>query len=132
MAPRRRRRVLTLAWLVAVLAWTVGRALVVAATIGKYGVSPWAYGAIDLAVSGPYALATAGVVTNLLDGRLPAARRCGAAAAVAFVAPDAYLLLAGHRKPALVYDVVVTAAVVLAVAAAVAIRLEVRRGRLAG
>jgi len=119
----------TRAWVVAVLAWSVARTLVVARMLGRYGVSPWAYGAVDLAVSWPYAMATAGVVTNLLDRRRSAARRCALAAAATFLAPDVYLVLAGHGKPTVVYVVVVVVSVLFAGSALVSVGLQVRAGR---
>jgi hypothetical protein len=129
MANSHCRTACTRAWVVAVLAWSVARTVVVGHCLSRYGVSPWAYGAVDLAVSYPYALATAGVVTNLLDGRRAAARRCGVWSAVTFVTPDLYLLLAGHGKPTTVYVVVVAVAVLLAGSALVSIGLQVRSGR---
>jgi hypothetical protein len=129
MANARRRTLCTRAWVVAVLAWSVARAVVVGRTLSRYGVSPWVYGALDLLVSVPYAMSTAGVVTNLLDRRMAAARRCCAAAVATFLAPDVYLLLAGHGKPPLVYGVVLTVAAVFACAAVGSITLKVRAGR---
>jgi len=129
MANSRCRTACTRAWVLAVLAWSVARTVVVGRCLARYGVSPWAYGAVDLAVSYPYAMATAGVVTNLLDGRRAAAKRCGMWAAATFVAPDVYLLLAGHGKPTMVYVVVVLVAVLLAGSALVSIGLQVRSGR---
>jgi hypothetical protein len=129
MANPRRRAVCTRAWVVAVLAWSLVRAVVVGRTLGRYGVSPWAYGALDLLVSWPYAMATAGVVTNLLDGELAAARRCGLVGAAAFLAPDLYLMLAGHGKPKVVYCAVATVAVAFAVGAVASIAVQVRNGK---
>ena len=130
MADTQRRTTCTRTWVAAVLTWSMVRTLVVAHTLGRYGVNPWAYGALDLAVSGPYALATAGVVTNLLDGCRASARRCALVAAVTFMVPDVYLLVAGHDKPRLAYVVVVTVATVLAVSALLSLALQVRAGRV--
>ncbi len=132
MADSRCRTACTRAWVAAVLAWSVARTVVVSRCLGRYGVNPWAYGAVDLAVSYPYAMATAGVVTNLLDGRRAAAKRSGLWAAAMFALPDLYLLLAGRGKPTLVYVVVVTVALVLAGSALLSIGLQVRSGRRDG
>ncbi len=131
MADSRCRTACTRAWVLAVLAWSVARTVVVSRCLSRYGVNPWAYGVVDLAVSYPYAMATAGVVTNLLDGRRDAAKRCGLWAAATFVAPDGYLLLAGHGKPTMVYVVVVAVAVLFAGSALASIGLQVRSGRRA-
>jgi hypothetical protein len=131
MPNQQRRAVMTRLWVVAVLAWSLARTFVVKRTLGRYGVDAWAYGAVDLASSWPYAVATAGIVTNLLDGRRAAARRCALVAATAFVAPDLYLILAGHGKPGVVYAVVVGVAVMFAVAAIVSITVELRNRRAA-
>lgn len=129
MANPSRRAALTHAWVVVVLAWSAARAVVVGRTLGRYGVNPWAYGALDLAVSWPYAMATAGVVTAVLDRRLKAARRSAGVAAATFLAPDLYLVLAGHGKPAFVYLVVIAVAAAFAGSALVSIAVQVRRGR---
>ncbi len=129
MTNTRRRTICTRAWVVAVLAWSVARSIVVGRTLGRYGVSPWIYGALDLAASWPYALATAGVVTNLLDGHKAAARRCVGVSAVTFLAPDVYLVLAGHGKPTLVYVILALVALGLAISATLSIALKVRAGR---
>ena len=131
MANPRRRDLCTRAWVAAVLAWSVARAVCVGHTLGRYGVNPWAYGALDLLVSVPYAMATAGVVTNLLDRRMAAAKRSGVVAAATFLAPDVYLLLAGHGKPTFVYLVVLAVAATFAVAALASIAVQVRAGRRA-
>jgi hypothetical protein len=129
MANPHRRDVLTRGWLVAVLGWSVFRSMVVAHTLRRYGVNPWAYGTVDLVSSWPYAVASAGVVTSLLDRRMAAFRRNGLVAAAAFFFPDLYLLLAGHHKPRLVYLVVVGVALVFATAALVSTAMQVRAGR---
>lgn len=129
MANPNRRALLTRSWLVAVLAWSVFRSMVVAHTLRRYGVSPWAYGAVDLATSWPYALATAGVVTSLLDRRMAAARVHGLVAAAMFVVPDLYLLLAGHGKPHLVSYVIVGIALTFASGALASVAMQVRAGR---
>lgn len=129
MADTRCRTACTRAWVTAVLVWSLARTVVVARTLGRYGVDPWAYGALDLAVSWPYAMATAGIVTNLVDGHRRAARRSAVLAVVSFLVPDVYLVLAGHGKPTLVYVVVVAAALLLAASALLTITLQLRAGR---
>lgn len=129
MTSSRCRSACTRAWVVAVLAWSVARAAVVGRWLSRYGVNPWAYGVVDLAVSWPYAMATAGVVTNLLDGRRAAARRCAVWSAVSFLIPDLYLLFAGHGKPTMVYVVVTVVAGAFAASALGSILVQVRAGR---
>jgi len=129
MADQHRRAVLTRAWVVTVLAWSVFRSFVVAKMLHRYGVSPWSYGVVDLASSWPYAVASAGVVTSLLDRRMASARRHGVVAAAAFLVPDLYLLVAGHGKPKLVYCALGSVCAVFAIAAVVSVVMQVRAGR---
>ena len=131
MPNQRRRAVMTRLWVVAVLGWSLARTFVVKKTLGRYGVDAWAYGAVDLACSWPYAIATAGIVTSLLDGRRASAGRWALVATTAFVAPDLYLILAGHGKPRMVYGVVIGVAVTFAGAAVVSIAVELRNRRAA-
>jgi len=69
------------------------------------------------------------VVTNLLDRRRLAARRCAMVAVATFLAPDVYLVLAGHGKPTVVYVAVVVVAVLFAGSALASVALQVRAGR---
>ncbi|MSO38675.1 MAG: hypothetical protein EXQ69_10605, partial [Acidimicrobiia bacterium] len=60
-----RRRMVEVLWVVAALAYGLGRAIVVWKTLGDYGVNPWIYGVLDVISTVPYAIGTARVVTGV-------------------------------------------------------------------
>lgn len=110
----------------AVVAYGLGRTIVVWQALGGYGVNPWVYGAIDLVSSVPYGLGTARVVTGVLDRDWARVRRWGTIAALAFVAPDVYIVFAGESMPWPVYVVLGAWCSVAAVFAFRSLRRQVR------
>ena len=116
-------------WVAITLAWGLFRALVVWAALSRYGVNPWIYLTIELVSSGPYGLATARIVTSLLDHRRDTAFRWAIAAAVLFLAPDLYIVAAGRSMPLYVYVVVGVIVAALGVAGILRIRVAVRAAR---
>jgi len=113
-----RRRIIERLWVVGVVAWGLGRTVIVWETLGGYGVNPWVYGAIDVVSSVPYGLATARVVENLIDRDRVTALRWGVVAAVTFVLPDLYIVIAGRHMPVVVYVVLALLVVLLGTLAA--------------
>ena len=127
----RLRVVLESTWVVGVLVYGLARTVVVWGALGDYGVNPWIYGAIDLFSSVPYAIGTARVVTGCLDRDWARVRRWGLIAAVAFIAPDLYILAAGHGMPAIVYVVLGTWLLVAALLAGRSVAVKLRAERTA-
>ena len=126
----RRKRVEHL-WVGITLAWGFGRVLVVWGTLGRYGVNPWVYAGIEIATSGPYGVATARVVTSLLDRNRQAAGRWAALGLAMFIAPDLYIVAAGRGMPAYVYVVVSVLVALLGTLALLGVRAKVGKGRVA-
>ena len=126
----RRKRVEHL-WVGITLAWGFGRVLVVWGALGRYGVNPWVYAGIELATSGPYGVATARVVTSLLDRKNQAASRWAALGLAMFLAPDLYIVVAGRGMPTYVYVVVSVLVTTLGALAFFSMRAKVAKGRIA-
>ena len=126
-----RRKHVEHVWVAITLAWGFGRVLVVWGTLGRYGVNPWVYAGIELATSGPYGVATARVVTSLLDRNKQAAGRWAALGLAMFIAPDLYIVAAGRGMPAYVYVVVSVLVALLGTLALFGVRAKVCKGRVA-
>jgi hypothetical protein len=126
----RLRVVLESTWVVGVLAYGLARTFVVWGALAGYGVNPWVYGLIDLVSSVPYAIGTARVVTGTIDRDWARVRKWGLIAAVAFIAPDLYILTAGHAMPAIVYVVLGTWVAAAALLAGRSVALKLRSARV--
>ena len=100
-------------------------------TLGRYGVNPWVYAGIEIATSGPYGVATARVITSLLDRNRQAAGRWAALGLAMFIAPDLYIVAAGRGMPAYVYVVVSVLVALLGTLALFGVRAKVSKGRVA-
>lgn len=130
MGNEQRRAALTRIWLAAVVAWSLVRLWIVRRMLGRYGVNAWVYGAVDLALAWPYAMASARLVTSLVDRQIAAARKWAAVTAVTFIVPDVYLVLSGHRKPHVVSLTIVVVATAMALASVASMGKEVRSRRI--
>lgn len=113
-----RRHRLSVTWAVAVVVWSVIRAVVVWVGLSQYGVNPWAYVIIDLASAGIDAITTPKFVLSLIDSKYKAAGRWGAFTLFAFVIPDIYIFKTTRELPR---TVVIIICVVIAVSLAVAV-----------
>ncbi len=89
-------------WSVGVIVFSAARALVAWPTLGRYGVDPWIFLAIDLVTAPPYGVAQAVTVKILRDRGRPWQDATGWALVVlaAFVAPYAYIFAASGSLPA--------------------------------
>jgi hypothetical protein len=125
-----RRKHIEHLWVGITLAWGFARVLVVWGALGRYGVNPWVYAAIELATSGPYGVATARVVTSLLDRKNQAASRWAALGLTMFLAPDLYIVAAGRGMPTYVYVVVSVLVATLGTLALLSVRARVCKGRV--
>jgi hypothetical protein len=126
-----RRKRLEHVWVAITLAWGFGRVLVVWHALHRYGVNPWVYAGIELATSGPYGVATARVVTSMLDHKKQSASRWAALGLALFLAPDLYIVGSGREMPAYVYVVVGVLVAVLGALAFLSARAKVCKGRAA-
>ena len=123
------RRRLERWWFVLVMAWSALRVVVVWRWLDKYGVNPIIYAFVDLGSSVPYSFGSARTIGGLIDRRYARAAVWFLLAAVCFVAPDVYIVSAGHGMPWGVYAVVGAIAAVAATWAVWAGRRDVAGGR---
>ena len=126
-----RRRHLSRAWAVVVIVWAFGRALLVWAAVGDYGINPWWYLAIDLVCASIDAVTTPKTVLALIDNQYRRAAIWGSASVTAFVIPDLYIFVATDKLPrSIIVAVLVVIAVTLTFSIISVVR-KVRSGRAA-
>ncbi|MEI7943769.1 MAG: hypothetical protein WCI25_03030 [Actinomycetes bacterium] len=132
-APSRaaKRRLLERLWVMVVILYGAGRAFVVWKALGKYGVNPWLYLALDITSSWPYGVATARLVTSVIDREFPRARTWGVIAAIAFLLPDLYILVSARHVPTEVYVIFISIISLLALLAIISLFSKIRNGRKA-
>jgi hypothetical protein len=126
-----KRRLLERLWIVVVVAYGAARAFVVWKALGKYGVNPWVYLTLDVASSWPYAVATARLVTSVIDHKFDRARLWAILAAITFLLPDLYILVAARNVPTEVYAIVISIVSLLTLIAAGSLYIKIRNGRRA-
>ncbi len=107
------RRVLERLWIVGSVAYGGLRIFIADHTVRRYGVNIFAFAAVELGTSFVYGLATARVVGALVDRHRDALARWVPIALASFLAPEAFIVLTGHRMPRAVYLVVATIVVVM-------------------
>lgn len=118
-------------WVLLVIAYGAGRAFVVWKALGKYGVNPWLYLALDVTSSWPYAIATARLVTSVIDREFSRARSWGVLAAVTFLIPDLYILAGARHVPTAVYAIIIAIISLLALLTILSLFIKIRNGRRA-
>lgn len=132
--PRERSRlrtVLTVGWVIGVVAFTLARFFVARETLMQYGLNIWVFGFIDLITAVPYAIGVAEVVGSLVDREPARASKWAMVAAVSFLAPYFYVAWAGREKafPALVWVILVVLMLLFGANAIRTVRRKVREGR---
>lgn len=118
-------------WIVANVGYDVIYTLVMLHIFGRYGIDRWLYVGYIAVFSLLYAWATFELVGALVDGRRRRAYWCGTLAALAFLAPDLYLVVATHDVPWTVWAVLALYVVVTASAAVVGLRRKAIANRRA-
>lgn len=126
-----KRRLLERLWVIVVIAYGAGRAIVVWKALGQYGVNPWIYLALDVTSSWPYAVATARLVTSVIDREFSRAKSWGLLAAVTFLIPDLYILAVARDVPTEVYAIIIAIISLLALLAIISLIIKIRNGRRA-
>jgi len=121
-----RRRMLSRAWAIVVIAWAFGRTLVVWAAVGDYGINPWWYLLIDLSCASVDAFTTPKTVLALVDAKHADAALWGSASFVAFVMPDVYIFLATDKLPESIIIIVCVVIVATLTLTIVGVRRKVR------
>lgn len=115
------------AWIVGVFAFSVARALVAWPTLGKYGVNPWVFLFIDIVTAFPYALGQVKVVNGFRFKQYRGVQLWSLVVAVTFLAPYAYIVLAGQERiPAIVYVVIGILALTFGIASVMRMRNQYR------
>ena len=90
-------------WFALVLAWSLGRSLVVAKVFNKYGLNPRTYFAIDFLSSIPYAYASAQSLLTFIDKKRVQSIAWGLVTIVTFYLPDIYIVAVSKQVPASTY-----------------------------
>ena len=92
-------------WIVGNIAFSAGRALIAWPTLGRYGVDPWIFLALDIVTAPPYGVAQAVTVKVLRDPDRPASDALGWAGVVffCFFAPYVYIFIASGSMSTLAY-----------------------------
>jgi hypothetical protein len=90
-------------WIFLVLAWSIGRSIVVSKVFEKYGLNPKLYFAIDFLSSIPYAYASAHSLLAFIDKKRTRSIAWGLVTIAAFYLPDIYIVLASQQVPASTY-----------------------------
>ena len=124
-----RRRNLSRAWAVIVIAWAFGRTLLVWAAVGDYGINPWWYLTIDLMCASVDAYTTPKTVLALIDAKHGDAALWGSASLVAFLVPDVYIFLATDELPKSIIVIVCVVIVATLTFTIIGVRRKVLAGR---
>lgn len=119
------------AWTVGILAFSAARALIAWPTLGRYGVDPWLFLALDIVTAFPYGFGQAVTVKIVRDRSRPASDAVPWAVVVAvmFLAPYIYIFLASGSMPALAYLGVLLWMAVFGAFAVVRMVRDIRSGR---
>ena len=127
------RTVLTVSWVVGVVAFTLARFFVARETLMTYGLNIWVFGFIDLVTAVPYAIGVAKVVGALVDREPARASKWAMVAVGSFLAPYLYVAWAGREAafPALVWVGLGVLIVLFGGNAVRGVRRRVREGRAA-
>jgi len=90
-------------WLFLVLAWSIGRSIIVAHVFHKYGLSGRVYFAIDFISSIPYAFTSAQSLLTFIDRKRGETLWWGLATIALFYAPDIYIIEISKEVPSSTY-----------------------------
>lgn len=120
--------VLGRAWALGIVAFSIGRALIAWPTLGRYGVDPWTFLALDIVTALPYGLGQAITVKILGDRSRPPRQALpwAVVVAAAFMAPYVYIFWASGSMPGLAYAGVLAWMVVFGVLSVIRIGRQVR------
>lgn len=125
----RRRQRLSRVWAIATVCWSFVRTTLAWALLGRYGLNPWAYLAVDLSSSLVLGRSTPVMVISVVDGERARAVRWGVLTAIAYVTPDLFLFTSTRRVPAITVAVIVTVMTVSLITTVVTLVRRVRSAR---
>ena len=114
------------AWIVGVFAFSVARALVAWPTLGRYGVNPWVFLAIDVVTAFPYAYGQVRLIKAVIARHAGAVQAWALVVLASFLAPYIYIFVAGSGElPVFGYVIVGLLLVVFGVASLARIRQNI-------
>lgn len=128
------RQVLERTWVLGVVAFVIARFALAYSAIGEESrAAVIVFGVLDLVTAVPYAVATARLVTSLVDRNPLSAARWGIVASLSFLAPYIWLVWVGRggQFPVLVYVAIALFVVSLGGHAVLTIRRRATEGRRA-
>jgi DMSO/TMAO reductase YedYZ heme-binding membrane subunit len=99
-------------WIAIVLVWGILRSILVDKTFAKYGVNPWVYFAIVIAISVPYAICSAKLVFALVEKHWQNSARWGVLTVILHYIPDTYILTTAKSVPRSLFDSFIFAIVI--------------------
>jgi hypothetical protein len=95
----RNQRFLQRWWIVITILWECIRTLVVDKTFGKYGVNPYIYFALVMAIVIPYAIVTVRLLVAIVNRNMSKVFVYGFLAIFLHFAPDVYIVLTANAVP---------------------------------
>lgn len=113
-------------WIAIVLLWDIAKTLVIDKTFAKYGVNPYIYFVIVIAVAVPYAITTAKMLFAIICNNWRQAALYGAIAVVLHFVSDIYILLNAKQVPRSIYDSFIIAVIIFTIFAVHGVVSQVR------
>jgi len=116
-------------WASTILLYTFGATFIVWKTLKQYGVNPFVFFVIDAITSWTYGITTARLVMRIIAKDWQNTRKWALGAAISFITPQLYILIAAHHAPKNVYLIVIGVISALALFTLVSLLFEIRRGK---
>ncbi len=116
-------------WASTILLYTFGATFIVWKTLKQYGVNPFIFFVIDAITSWTYGITTARLVMRIIAKDWQNTRKWALGAAISFITPQLYILIAAHHAPRSVYLFVIGVISALAIFTLVSLLFEIRRGK---
>ncbi len=114
-------------WTGSIFIYTIVATLVVWKSLRKYGVNPLAFFIIDAITSWSYGVTSARMVMQIIARNMQTARKWAIGAALSFITPQLYILIAAHNAPADVYRIVIGVISALFLFTALSLYFEIRK-----
>jgi len=114
-------------WTGSIFIYTIVATIVVWKALSKYGVNPWIFAVIDAITSYTYGVTSARMVIAIIGKDMKLARSWALGAAISFITPQAYILIAAKNAPADVYRFVIGVISALFIFTAVSLVVDIRR-----
>lgn len=115
------------AWIVGVSAFAITRALIAWPTLGRFGVNPWIFLALDVGTAPPYAYGQVRLIKSMLNKTHASTQFWTIVVLVSFMAPYVYVFIAGSGElPVVGYVIVGVLALIFGAASAARFRKTLR------